>query len=148
MAADVDIRTDISAPDHSRVGEQYRIEIPVDFTTSSNQLAQNEVMSLYTVPQDSLITYAGIKVTTADADVSDMNLGISTDGATDNSLIDALDPSATGWEVSANLSVECTADSQIVLTNIDADTIDEAVIRVVVIILPLLDSTDSYVDNR
>jgi len=132
MAADVNLRPTSSKAVAGEYGKFYMLEIDVDFTVTANQLAQNEVMALFDIPADTLILHGSIEVTTADTDVSDMNLGCSTDGSTANDIIDAADVSSTGYKVNGTyLPSMYNAAQQVTLTNIDTDTINEAIIRVI-----------------
>jgi len=109
----------------------------IDFATVANQLAQNEIMALGTVEIGDTILNAYIKVNTIDADVADLDVGISTDTTTNADLVDGADPSTTTGikaGVVANFPIVVTAESVIVLTNKDASTVNEADIDVVVLI--------------
>jgi len=136
MAATVDIRPTITAASFLDVGKAYKLEKEIDFATASNQLAQNETMAIFDIPADVIIERAMIKVLTADTDVTDVNLGISTDGSTDDTLVDGATLGTTGYKLggtNAVLGQVTAASNQLVLTNIDADTINGAKIEVIVV---------------
>ena len=113
----------------------------VDFTQAANQLAQNEIMALFDVPAGVLVEEVLMNVVTADADVSDVDIGsfttaeaaISADG-----FMDGADISSTGLK--RDLAGETysrqdqaagymgTSDWIVGFTNKDADTLNGAVI--------------------
>ena len=136
MAADVNLRPTSSKADAGDYGKAFVLTADVDFTVTANQLAQNETMALFDIPADTAVENAVIEVVTADADVTDVNLGMSADGSTDDTLIDGATLATTGYKrggANADLGQVTAAAMQLVLTNIDADTINEAVIKVIVV---------------
>jgi len=139
MAATVDNRPTSSKAALTEYGKSYQLVADVNFVTTANQLAQNETMALFDLPINTLIEYAGIQVVTADTDVSDVDLGVSATGATDATLIDGATLATAGWKQDATPDpVVTSAATQVTLTNKDADTINEAVIKVVLICRALL----------
>jgi len=134
MAATVDNRPTSSKPQASDVGKEYILSQTVAFTTTANQLAQNETMALFDIPANTMVSAAWIKVTTADTDITDVDLGVSTDGSTNATLIDGATLATTGYKTNGTyLPIAVTAANQVVLTNKDADTINGAVITVVIV---------------
>jgi hypothetical protein len=121
----------------------------VDFTVTANQLASGKLMSLFKLPADCMVIKAGMYVKTADAQVTDVDLGLFTlAGDADSAaytavdadgFIDGLDiSSTTGYRIGLVSSAYNTqgtdplhvtaANSVVALTNNDADTINDAVI--------------------
>jgi len=134
MAATVNNRPTSSKAKWQQTGEAYRLQQTINFTTTANQLAQNQTMALFDIPADTAIDFAWIEVTTADTDVTDVDLGCSTDGSTAADLIDGATLATTGYKTNGTyLPPAYNAAQQVVLTNKDADTINQAVIRVIVI---------------
>lgn len=130
-----------SKPAWTKVGESYILDtVTVDFSVAANNLAQNEIMDIYDIPANTLIEWAIINVTTADADVSDCNLGVAATGVTANDLIDAADLSSTGMTTVAGAYVPVIVGSTaevVTFTNIDSDTINEAVVQFIVKCTPI-----------
>jgi hypothetical protein len=113
----------------------------VDFTQAANQLAQNEIMALFDVPAGVLVEEVLMNVVTADADITDVDVGsfdtaeaaIAADG-----FMDGADISSTGLK--RDLAGETyskqdqsagymgTADWIIGFTNKDAQALNGAVI--------------------
>jgi len=134
MAATVDNRPTSSNADAGQYGVQFMLEASVDFTVTANQLAQNETMALFDLPADTIVTQAFIEVETVDSDITDVDLGCSTDGSTAADLIDGATLAATGYVTNGTyLPAGYDAAQQVVLTNKDADTLNGAKIRVVLI---------------
>lgn len=113
------------------------VKFNIDFTDTDNQLDQNETMSLGTLEAGDIVLASYINVTTADATISDVDLGYSTDGATNAGFIEAADITTTGVKAGAVAlyPVIFTAENQIVFTNNDAQTIDEAVVEVYLLVV-------------
>jgi len=134
MAATVNNRPTSSKATWQRTGESYRLQQTINFVTTANQLAQNETMALFDIPADTIIEQAFIEITTAQATVTDVDLGCSTDGSTAADLIDGATLAATGYVTNGTyLPAGYNAAQQVVLTNKDAQTIATAVIRVIVV---------------
>ncbi|NCC51630.1 MAG: hypothetical protein EOM20_10485 [Spartobacteria bacterium] len=105
----------------------------VDFSEDGNDLDQNETMAIANLPAGTIVRGACIKVNTAQADVTDIDVGYSTDGSTNAGLVDGATLATTGFKagVTANFPVLITAASQLVITNKDTDALDEADIDVI-----------------
>jgi len=137
MASTKDVRPTSSSPDFSKVGTTYILSQEIDFTDTDNQLAQNETMSVFDIPANCHVR-GFMKVTTADADITDVDLGMTTDGTTSASLFDGVSLASTGYVQNATaLDAFTTAASIVVLTNKDAQTINQAVVKVIVEVTPL-----------
>lgn len=110
------------------------VSASIAFTTTANQLAQNETMALFDIPAYAIIEDAFLNVRTADTDVTDVDLGISTDGSTNDTLVDGASLATTGTKrggTNAVVSQKVGATAvQVVLTNKDSDTINGAVVEV------------------
>ncbi len=111
------------------------MRIPIDFTELGITLAQNEIMSIGKVKDGMLFLAQSIEVVRAQSDISDVDLGISTDGSTaagwhDGFTIASVDKCINGSVTPAWI----TADNYIVLTNKDAQTISSAKIIVNVVL--------------
>lgn len=136
MAYNVDIEPTSGALPHSTLPSVNRLKFRVDFTDSDNNLAQNETMKLWTIPANTWVLNAFIDVITADADVSDVDLGYG-DGtagqATNDDFVDGVTLATTGRKFTAGMTapVNITSETGLLLENNDADTINGAVIDVV-----------------
>ena len=109
----------------------------IDFAANSAalELAQNEVIGIVDIPAGSIISGGFIKVITADATVTDVDVGVTTSSATNATLADGLSLASTGWIAFNNVTaggVYVTADSELVLTNIDTTTCSIAKILVLI----------------
>ena len=122
----------------------------VDFTETANQLAQTETMGLFQVPPYVLVEEVIMIVRTADADVSDVDIGrYSTAGvvAAVDAFVDGATIAATGCirdlagetysKQDGTVGYMGAAAWTIGLINNDADTINEAVIDFFAICLDL-----------
>ena len=120
----------------------------VDFSMAANLLAQNKIMSLFKIPAKVLVTKVIMNVLTADADVTTVNMGVYTEAANgDITEVDLdgfgvnLDPHLVGLvanDVDAVYNsagtggrgyVNMSAESIITLQNVDAQSLDSAVIE-------------------
>lgn len=136
MAATVDKRPTTSKAQFDKYGRAFVLESDIiDFTVSANQLAQNETMAVFDLDADVIIENAMVEVLTADTDVTDVDLGTSTDGSTASNLGDGLTLGTTGYkrEAAADFGVATASAVQVVFTNIDSDTINQAKIRVLLV---------------
>jgi hypothetical protein len=113
----------------------------IDFTETSNQLAQNQVMALFKVKAGQFVGPGYARVITADTDITDIDIGYNTDsGTTDDKICDGMTLATAGYVQGATDNNTTTspafmsADAYIVLTNKDAQTINGAVIEVCVIV--------------
>lgn len=113
----------------------------VDFTKTANQLAQTATMALFDIPAYILVREVYMVVTTADADVSDVDIGtfstagvaVSADGFIDGATIAStgIKRDVAGETYSINdgtAGYVAAAAWSVGLTNNDADTINGAVI--------------------
>jgi len=139
MAATVNNRPTSSAASFMQHKDLYTLERSVDFSATGMSLVQNATMALQDIPADSMFLAASIKVTTAQGDISDVDLGVSTTGATDDSLIDGATFATTGIKgcAATGIAVFNDADTQLVLTNLDAQTLASAVVVVTVVMVDL-----------
>jgi len=139
MAATVNNRPTSSAASFMQHKDLYTLERTVDFSATGMSLVQNATMALLDIPADSMFLAASIKVTTAQGDISDVDLGVSTTGATDDSLIDGATFATTGIKgcAATGIAVFNAADTQLVLTNLDAQTLASAVVVVTVVMVDL-----------
>ena len=134
MASTVDNRPTSSQATWQRTGEPYRLQQTVSFVTTANQLAQNETMSLFDLPADTAVDFAWLEITTADTDVTDVDLGCSTDGSAAADLIDGATLAATAYVTNGTYKPAAyNAAELVVLTNKDTETLNEAIVRIIVI---------------
>ena len=134
MASTVDNRPTSSLPKWQQTGESFRLQQTIDFTTTANQLAQNETMSLFDLPADTAVEFAWIEITTVQATISDVDLGCSTDGSAAADLIDGATLAATAYVTNGTYKPAAyNAAELVVLTNKDTETLNEAIVRIIVI---------------
>ncbi len=132
MAYVDNLPTATELPFQSR-GKHHQVSIDVDFSVTGNSLAQNDLMGLLAIPAGMDVVSAKIKVTTANAAVTNVDLGLTADDgtpATAADLIDGATLGTTGYKSGAGTRVQTTADMLVVLTNLDADTLSAGVIEV------------------
>jgi hypothetical protein len=137
MAATVDNRPDSSNPVATEFGKGAILKVDVDFSATGNSLAQNETMALLDIPADTIIEQAYIKVGTAQSGITDVDVGISTDGSTDATLVDGVTLATVGYKSGGTSAVTpqaVGAASQLVLTNKVSTTISTAAITVILVI--------------
>jgi hypothetical protein len=139
MAATVNARP--ASSESSWVGHQkaYTLTKTINFATTGYALAQNETMAILDIPADTMFLAASFKVTTAQATISDVDLGVSTTGATDDSLIDGATFATTGIKgcAATGIAIFNAAATQLVITNLDAQTLNSAVVKVTVVMVDL-----------
>jgi hypothetical protein len=136
MAATVNNRPTSSKATSLQYGMEYMLETTIDFSVTANNLAQNETMALLDIPADVLVKRCLVEVITEEADITDINVSISADGSTETSIIaDALDISSTGYKQNATLMyvAPSTSATQLIVKNIDANTMDAAKLRFIII---------------
>lgn len=111
----------------------------VDFSDTDMSLAQNEVMEICVVPAGTLVLSAGLYVVTAETEITDVDLGVSTDANTSANLIDGVSLASTGY-VAGNVDLSATgggvwvtAESKLKLTNKDAQTLNAAKVKVILV---------------
>ena len=111
----------------------------IDFSASGMSLAQNEIMRICTVSAGLVVLSAAVYVVTAETEITDIDIGITTGTTTSANLIDGITLASTGW-VAGNVDLSATgggvwatADSNILLTNKDSNTLDAAKIKVVLL---------------
>ncbi len=124
--------------------KEFLLKKRIDFRLSANQLAQNEIMGIFEIPGNVLVEEVLLNVITADADVSDVDVGsFSTAGVAvaADGFIDGADVSTGG--VKRDIADEtysltngtggyvASANWKIGLTNKDAQALDAAVIDVI-----------------
>jgi hypothetical protein len=118
----------------------------IDFSGTSMSLAQNEVMGIVDIPAGCIIYGGFMKVETAEATITDVDIGVSTASATDATLADGISMATTGYVAFNNVTaggVKTTAASELVLTNKDAQTLDAAKIEVIIDIAYFADAITS-----
>lgn len=113
----------------------------VDFSVAANYLVQDGVMSIFKLPAKCIVLACGIKVLTADTDITDVDLGLYTeldgtitvvdiDGYGDGLTLAATgfvqDPDAVYNSAGTSALKVVAADSYFTIKNIDADTINGA----------------------
>jgi len=118
-------------------GRLHTVVIDVNFATNStlsSGLAQNETLTLWELPASCTLMGAKIKVTTAQSDISDVDLGYSTDGSTNDGLLDGVSLVSTGYVYTAGIAaiLPLAATNYLVFTNKDAQTISTAIFKVIV----------------
>lgn len=144
--ADIDKTGSISLP-ASGFGKVMVLHNYVDFTVTANQLANTKTMSIFDIPANVAVLYVLVKVATADAHISDVDLGI--EGGTTDGFLDAMDITTTGWKsdvdeaysIAAAAPHISTSDTVVIVTNNDAQTIDEAKIHFYAVVVDLRDTT-------
>lgn len=118
----------------------------IDFSATSRSLAQNEIMGVVDIPAGCIIYGGFVKVKTAQATITDFDIGISTSQATAADLADGISLASTGFVAFNNVTtggVKVTAASELVLTNIDAQTLNSAKIEVILDIAFFADAITS-----
>lgn len=132
----VDKSTAYSGLDAWDGGKFNRIVYTIDFSATGYSLAQNDVL----VIEDDLTLGTAIfgtiiKVTTAQATISDIDVGLDSTAThvASDTLIDGADISSTGWVGNGSMDATPTyvtaSGTGIVLTNKDAQTLNSAVIE-------------------
>ncbi len=132
MAATVDNRPTGNDVTFRSLQKHHQERIEIDFSVTANNLAQNETMALLNIPAGIRVRSAGLYVETDQDDITDVDLGLATDGTTDNSLIDGATLAETGYVEGECSDTLVTAATQLVFTNIDANDLDEAKVHVLV----------------
>jgi len=139
MASTVDNRPTGEKLPSAMARQPILVSFDVDTTVTANQLAQNETMSLGTLEAGDTVLNAFVYVSTADTSVTAIDVGYTTDGTTGAQLVDGATVATTGYKAGlvASYPIVITADSIIVLTNKDADTVNEAIIKVYVLVVKM-----------
>lgn len=131
-------------------GKSFVLKRTVDFTDTDNQLAQNAIMALFHIPAYVKVREVLMRVTTADTDITTVELGgysrsgttiteIDLDGFGVNATlaatgyvamdVDAVyNPAGTGGR-----GYVATSDWYVTVKNTDANTLDEAVVEFIAI---------------
>ncbi len=128
------------------VGKQFQMNRRVDFRLSANQLAQNEIMALFKVPTGVLVEEVIPYVETADADVTDFDIGsfttagvaVAADGFLDGASLASAgavrDLAGETYSRQDGTAGYCSTSNWIIgLTNKDADTLNGAVVNFVAV---------------
>jgi len=130
MAATVDKRPTSSKAVATQYGDIYTLEREIDFAVVANNLAQNETMALWDLPADTAVVGAFIEIVTVSPDVTDVDLGCSTDGSTAADLIDGITLASQAYLTNGTwLPAAYIVAEQVVLTNKDANTMDACKLR-------------------
>ena len=130
MAATQDIRPGGMGLPFGGLSKSFVMKKRLDFADLT-ALAQNETLAICDLPAGLDLISAKLKVVTAQADISDVDLGVHTTGDTDATLIDGATLASTGYKNGAGTRIQLTADTQLVLTNKDAQSIATAVFDVI-----------------
>jgi hypothetical protein len=131
-----------SKPVWTDVGKSYILDsVTVDFSVTGNNLAQNEIMDIYDIPANTVVEWAVLNITTAQADVTDVDLGVAATGVTAADLIDggslASAVGITGAAAQTPAVVVGSTAEVVTFTNKDAQTIASAVIQFIVKCTPI-----------
>ena len=117
--------------------QNYTASFEIDFSATDMSLAQNEIMRVCVIPAGTAITSFAVKVLTAETEITDVDFGVTTGTTTSATLADGLTFASTGW-LAGNVDLSATgggviqtADSNLLITNKDANTLDSAKIQVV-----------------
>lgn len=140
MAATYNLRKTTSAPQYGKF--VHRAEFEIDSTDTATYgaggIAQNETIALFDIPAGSVFLAAELLVTTAQSNITDVDLGYSTDGSTNANLIDGVSLASTAY-VGANSTgggfypKVTNSAVQLVFTNKDAQAITTAKAKVIVL---------------
>jgi len=134
MASTVDLSTTyFSARAAKGIYQRSIASFYIDFSATGQSLAQNETMTIVDLPAGCIIYGGMIDIETAQATISDVDLGVSTDGTTAADLADGITLAATGFLAFNNVTaggVKPVAASNLVFTNKDAQTLNSAKVRV------------------
>lgn len=108
----------------------------IDFSVAGQDLTNGQVMRICTLPAGSIIKSAMVKVETAETEITDIDIGISTGDTAVNNIFNAISMATAGWLAANNLTVSNggtyqTETNNILLTNQDANTLDAAKIEVI-----------------
>ena len=137
MASTHDISGTYSAPPFQQKVSVLKIKIDSSDTTQFPAgIIQNATVTLYDIPAGWTILAAQLYVETAQADISDVDLGIHASGTTDAQLVDGATMATTGYKFTAGLAaaLPVTAASALVFTNKDAQTLETGVVYAIVTI--------------
>lgn len=142
MAYDLDLTDNSASLAWDGRNKQVVLTKEVDFSVAANQLANTKNMCLFNIPAGVLIDEVLAIVKTADADISDIDIGIFTASTqaviSVDGFVDGADISTTGIKrdlagetyskTNGTAGYYCTVDTDIVVTNNDAQTINGAVV--------------------
>ncbi len=142
MAFKVDVSDSAALPFDGK-DKHFILKKRIDFTEAANQLAQNEIMAVFEIPADVLVEEVMLDVITADADVSDVDVGSFTTagvGVAADGFLDGVDISTTGLKrdlagetyskQDGTAGYRAASAWMVGLTNKDADAVNGAVIDV------------------
>jgi hypothetical protein len=119
----------------------------VDFTVTANQLATTETGAIFDIPANTLVLYVTMRVTTGDADIETVDIGI--EGGTTDGFVNDADIAAAGWffDVNEGYSIAAaapfisTSNAVVIVTNADAATLNEAKIHFYALCVDLTDAS-------
>lgn len=138
MAIHVDLSSTVFGSTRPWKGENktYIASYEIDFSTTGYDLAQNEIMKIATIPAGTVIASAMVKVLTAEAEITDVDIGVGTTTTVAN-IFDGISMASTGWLAANNLTTTYggtyqTTESALLFTNKDAQTLDTAKIVVII----------------
>ena len=139
---EVDATPTNSKPVWTNVGKSYILDsVTVDFSVAGNDLTNGQIMDIYDIPANTVVEWAVMNVTTADADVSDVDLGVAATGVTALDLIQAGDVSSAvmvgGAAAETPIVIVGSTAEVVTLTNQDAQALNAAVIQFIVKCTPI-----------
>jgi len=114
-----------------------RLERRIDFSATGMALIEDATMALLDIPEGSIVLGSMVKVNTAQATITSIDLGLSATGANNTGLQSTIDVSTVGWKSDTDLPaspIPVTADTQLVVTNQDAQTLNAADMTFVVLV--------------
>lgn len=149
MAIHVDLTSTFGSP--RSAGGDNKVQISwfeIDFTKSGWDLEQNQIMEICAIPAGAVIKSAFVKVNTAQSDVTDVDIGVTTGTSTVANIFDGISMASTGYIAANNLTVTNggtyqTAASKLLITNKDANTLNTAKIKVGLEVGFFVDALDS-----
>ena len=119
------------------VHKHFVMKNTVDFSQSGKALAQNETGGIFDVPAGVMVERVVLNVKTPQADITDIDVGI--DGGTADGFVDGADISTAGYKTDIDEGYTPTAgylsgtDSIIAVKNLDAQTLNAAVIEFIAV---------------
>ena len=138
MAATVDNRPSGSGMPFVGQPGVSRIQRRVDFSATGMALIKDATMALLDVPAGSVVFGAEILVNTAQAAITDIDLGLNATGATNTTLKETVSLAATGYPTGSTdalaAPIHVKANTQLVVTNTVATTISTADVTFILII--------------
>jgi hypothetical protein len=142
MAYDIDLTDNGASLAWDGINRQVVLKKTVDFSVAANNLAQNKVAALFNIPAGVLIEEVLMVVKTGDAQVSDVHIGIATASTqatiSADGFLNSLSMVTAGCirdlagetysKQDGTAGYYTLVDCDIILTNVDADTINGAIV--------------------